>query len=205
MKKKRLVKGILFSCLIVIFQKLKFNIIKYAISNPYLIGNAIDQKIPFISHFVYFYYLWYLLVFFAPLWLYLVNIKFFKRYIWGLVFGDIFISICYFVYPSTITRATFSISNLSEKLVDYIYKIDYPVRNCFPSGHCYFAFLFIFATIGLKEVKLGYRICLWIISLLIVASTVLIKQHVLIDVIGALVLILMIIPIILLIEKKGSK
>ncbi len=202
MKKNIIYKGLFYSFLLVLFQSLKYNLIKNLNLKTTIIGHQIDESIPFIPEFVYFYYIWYLLVFFVPFVIYLYSKKHFIRYALAAVIGNIIVAACYIIYPAAIIRASFEVNNLSTYIVDLTYRFDYPVTNCFPSSHCFFAFLFIFATYGLKEIKLCYRIGLWLTSIMIVLSTLFIKQHVLIDVIGALILLLIIVPIIMIIEKE---
>ena len=95
-------------------------------------------------------------------------------------------------------RQPLVVTDISTWVVDIIYKVDTPVCNLFPSAHCAFSILFIISILDVKEVKKEYKILIIISSLLIILSTLFIKQHVVIDVLGAL----LIVPIYYILRKR---
>lgn len=60
--------------------------------------------------------------------------------------------------------------------------------NCFPSMHCIISFLFIFSVIGCRNLSNKYKWVISILSCLIVISTLLVKQHVVVDVISGFII-----------------
>ena len=90
-------------------------------------------------------------------------------------------NIIFILYPSTIERALFKVNDVASFVLNITYSLDTPV-NCLPSMHCMFCFTTIY---GIINSKLSYRnklfFCLYLV--LIVFSTLFIKQHVIYDVI----------------------
>ena len=79
-------------------------------------------------------------------------------------------------------------NNISTFLVNIIYKLDNPPINLLPSMHCSFCFLFIFSTLLNKNIEKKYRIIILILSILIILSTLFIKQHLLIDILASFII-----------------
>ena len=84
-------------------------------------------------------------------------------------------------------RADIVSNSISEYLVNFIYKIDTPILNCFPSMHCIISFIFIYVALLDKDLKLGSKIFIILWALSVVLSTVFIKQHVFVDVVSAFI------------------
>ena len=174
--------------LLVIYQSLLYLISKLSPFAIHILGSSVDDKIPFIPAFIYFYVGWYLMLFIVPFLFLKDNEKVFYKYI---ISTFICISACcfvYFIYPTTIIRESTLSSGITDFVVRFIYAIDTPVLNCFPSMHCIICFMFMFYTWGLKNTNKYLKITIQVLSLLVVLSTVFVKQHVVIDIISALII-----------------
>lgn len=181
-----------------IFQSLIYFITKLFQKNPVYLNNAIDDRIPFIPSFVIFYVMWYLFLILIPLLILKYNKKVFDKYIVVSILYAILEGIIFILFPTTMNRQPLVVTDISTWVVDIIYKVDTPVCNLFPSAHCAFSILFIISILDVKEVKKEYKILIIISSLLIILSTLFIKQHVVIDVLGAL----LIVPIYYILRKR---
>ena len=181
-----------------IFQSLIYFITKLFQGNPVYLNNAIDDRIPFIPYFVIFYVMWYLFLILIPLLILKYNKKVFDKYIVVSIVYAILEGIIFILFPTTMNRQPLVVTDISTWIVDIIYKVDTPVCNLFPSAHCAFSILFIISILDVKEVKKEYKILIIISSLLIILSTVFIKQHVVVDVLGAL----LIVPIYYILRKR---
>ena len=181
-----------------IFQSLIYFITKLFQNNPVYLNNAIDDRIPFIPSFVIFYVMWYLFLILIPLLILKYNKKVFDKYIVVSILYAILEGIIFILFPTTMNRQPLVVTDISTWVVDIIYKVDTPVCNLFPSAHCAFWILFIISILDVKEVKKEYKILIIISSLLIILSTLFIKQHVVIDVLGAL----LIVPIYYILRKR---
>ena len=181
-----------------IFQTLIYFITKLFQNNPVYLNNAIDDRIPFIPSFVIFYVMWYLFLILIPLLILKYNKKVFDKYIVVSIVYAILEGIIFILFPTTMNRQPLVVTDISTWVVDIIYKVDTPVCNLFPSAHCAFSILFIISILDVKEVKKEYKILIIISSLLIILSTLFIKQHVVVDVLGAL----LIVPIYYILRKR---
>ena len=174
-----------------LFQTSVYSITKLFQGTPMHLNNYFDNMIPFIPAFVIFYVLWYLLLFLIPLLILKYNKKVFDRYIVTCLIYTLFEGIIFILLPTTMTREPLVVDSISTWIINIIYKVDTPV-NLFPSAHCALAILFIISTLDVKEILIT------ITSVLIMLSTVFIKQHVIVDVLGAFIIV----PMYYIIRKK---
>lgn len=95
-------------------------------------------------------------------------------------------AVCFIVLPTEIIRPELCPSSYLERLVAATYDFDVPT-NLFPSMHCMMSYI-IFRGVTLSPMyKKPYSVGAGVLTLLICASTVFIKQHFFLDVVGALV------------------
>ena len=146
---------------------------------------GLDNIIPFNSIFIIPYIYWYLYIIIGFIFI-LVNSR--KDYIRIFISFFIGMSVCYIVYylyPTEITRPTIENSNILNYLVNIIYSLDRPV-NCFPSLHVLTTY-FIMRYTKYKDSKKRFYYT-QIVGILIILSTLFIKQHFIVDVVSAIVL-----------------
>ena len=86
-----------------------------------------------------------------------------------------------------INRPSITINNISDQLTMWLYQMDNPALNCFPSMHCLLCFLHVFNITKCKNTSTILKINISVWALLIVLSTLFVKQHVIMDVVFALV------------------
>lgn len=100
-------------------------------------------------------------------------------------------SVCYCIYSfyqTTVPRPSVTGEGPLEALVRYLYKRDQPF-NCFPSIHCFSSYLMMKAlyTSGFKTLR--NRLVIYGLSITIIISTLLVKQHVILDALSAIILV----------------
>lgn len=178
--------GIIVS--LILFESIFYLLAKLTPFNVLVLGNNIDNQLPFISEFIYFYIYWYLLLFLIPYVVYLKNENLFYKYISIFIFCVIISTIIFFLLPTTLERPEIIVNDLDTFILNLIYSMDNPALNCFPSMHCAICFLFIYISYFLEDLKWYYKTFFVVSSILVIVSTLLIKQHVIIDVIGAFIL-----------------
>ena len=83
--------------------------------------------------------------------------------------------------PTTMARPAVQGLNVWESLVRALYILDAPV-NLFPSIHCLDSWLSWRFLVQCKKVPLWYKWVNFVFSLLVCLSTVLVKQHVIVDI-----------------------
>ena len=157
----------------------------------YLVSMPIDYKIPFCEYFIIPYFLWFLLV---PV---IVGYEFFyskKEYYQCCAYlfsgMTIFLIICTVWHNGLNLRQDISYrDNFCAKLVQMLYTTD-TSTNVFPSLHVFNTLgclVALYKSKGVKK-KTWIKVLATIIGILIILSTMFLKQHSVWDVIGAFVL-----------------
>lgn len=158
-------------------------------TNYNLIGSPLDNIIPFVPIFIFIYNLWYPFEMLSLFFIFKDNLKVYIKTIISLFFSFILSTSIFIIYPTTINRPLVeSYKNLTE-LVTYItYKADTPALNCFPSNHCILCFTIIFSVLAIKNMSKLKKYIIIVMNILIILSTLLVKQHVIYDVIGSFII-----------------
>lgn len=146
---------------------------------------TLDKEIPYVSAFIFPYIYWYAFVFLG---LVFILSKDRKRYLRSLMVIYISMCICYlfyYFYPVEISRPIISNNTLPNRLVNLIYEADRPF-NCFPSIHVLNTYIIIRFT-KIKDNK-SWFIYTSIIGILIILSTLFIKQHFILDGVAAIII-----------------
>lgn len=99
----------------------------------------------------------------------------------AIIIGSIIGFIIFLVFPTGILRTNFEINNMFDWILSQIYFVDNPINAC-PSFHCFCSTITIIILKYSKDIDNKYRIINTIFSILVYASTLLTKQHYLIDV-----------------------
>lgn len=182
-------KVILTSILLVAFQSIIFFLTKPFIKEPFVLGSALDNALPYVPHFIWIYVFWYFMLFAVPYYISVKNKVSLYKYITTYIITTIIAGIIFISFPNSVIRAEITGTDIANKLVSFIYKMDTPAINCLPSIHCLFSYLFILATFDAKEdTSKLMKIIITILSILVVLSTLFIKQHVIYDAIASLIL-----------------
>lgn len=96
--------------------------------------------------------------------------------------------ICFIVIPSTIERPEITGTAFCEWLSRLIYSMDSP-DNLFPSIHCLESWICFRGAMRCKKPGTSYKIIMFIAALFVFASTLLVKQHVFVDVLGGIAVV----------------
>lgn len=157
-----------------------------------IIHCALDEKIPFCEYFIIPYVLWFFFIAGTVLYFYMFNesSQEYARLVGTLVTGMTMFLIISFVWPNRhMLRPNLTENGIFIDAVRILYRIDTPT-NIFPSIHvfntaaCYLA-------IRRNERCRKHRLVVLlsgVLSVSIILSTMFLKQHTVIDVIGALAL-----------------
>ena len=184
-------KPLLISIGLVVFQTILFFFLKVIEGPPHLIGDFIDEKIPFINYFIIPYCIWYVLIFAIPYYFYKKDKDLLAKYIVSYVVCVLIAVVIFLAYPTTVVRPeNLSNKNILNFVTNVIYFFDTPAVNCFPSLHCAISMLFILTITSSTFTKLSNKLLIIFISVLIMASTLYTKQHVFIDLVGGDILMI---------------
>ena len=162
--------------------------IKLFITNYNLIGSSLDSLIPFLPSFIYLYMSWYPFEIYTLFKIYKADKNNYIKTIIALALSLLIMHFIFIIYPTMVDRPVVESFNSLTTLILYItFKSDTPV-NCFPSGHCMLCFIMIFSILKSKNISINRKALLVTINILIVLSTLFVKQHVIYDVIGSLII-----------------
>ena len=152
---------------------------------------TMDDKIPFINHFVFIYDMFYPFMFLALYLIYKEDKKLYTNTLKCIIIGFIICMITFIIYPTVIIRPEVKIDSFTNLVLYLTYYFDTPAINCFPSIHCLFMFQIIFSFLSFKTNKLK-KVLVIIFSILVILSTLFIKQHYVIDVLVSFIICLIV-------------
>ena len=142
----------------------------------------VDKMIPFVPEFVWIYHSLHLQVFLVMVFLIREEHLFFKTF-WACALSSILLFTFYLLMPSFYPRPDIDSIGISAQMVN-ITRIFDAANNTFPSGHVAFTWLMFLAASKSKMVKeqLGFSLIFLLWTLGISLSTLVIKQHHIVDV-----------------------
>lgn len=101
----------------------------------------------------------------------------------GEMISKLICAVFFIVMPTTMNRPEVAGDGLFQKLTRLIYYLDTP-DNLFPSIHCLESWLCFRCALEAKKPGALYKSAMLVLTLLVFASTLFIKQHVLVDVLA---------------------
>ena len=175
-----------------VFYLASFWFIEQQGGTPYILDSPLDAYIPFCEYFVVFYVSWFFLIAATVYYFTFKNkdVNEFYACMMSIAFGMTLFIVVSLVFPNGHTlRPELHGENIFVMAVQLLYFIDTPT-NIMPSMHVYVAV--VCGVAFLKNERVKQNKALWIFVLIltigIVASTVFIKQHTIVDVFAALAL-----------------
>lgn len=161
---------------------------KHVTTDFHVIQTAFDEKIPFIEYFIIPYTLWFAFIAVTIAWFFFHDKDGFYRLVKFLFIGMTIFLIISTIYPNgqMLRPTVFERDNIFVEMVKKLYIADTPT-NVFPSIHVYNT---IGACIAIMQNE-QLRKSKWvqygslILGILIILSTMFLKQHSVIDAIGA--------------------
>lgn len=149
---------------------------KYDLTTP------LDSKIPILPWFAFIYVGCYLFWAFNYMMVGRVNKEHFYRFISNIFLGYIISGLIFCIFPTFIVRPDLSeIQGLGKSVVAYVYNSDTPV-NLFPSMHCQISWYCYLGIRKQKEIAKSYQYFSLIMAILVCISTVVIRQHYVVDI-----------------------
>lgn len=156
-------------------------------SDPINIMSAWDRAIPLRGEWV--------LVYFGSYIFWVVNFvlisrrgrEYWFRFFTAFILSSVIGFIVFMLYPATMERPEIVEEGVFPSLMRLLYAMDAPV-NLLPSFHCSSSW---FCALGLhsdKRIPVWYRVFSYVFALMVCASTLLVRQHCIADVITGLAL-----------------
>ncbi len=104
----------------------------------------------------------------------------------GEIIAKLIVGVIFLGFPTMMVRKEVVGSDIFSRAVALMYKLDAPT-NLFPSIHCLESYICMKSALEMKDVDNRYRFAMVIMSILVFMSTVFIKQHVILDFFGAVI------------------
>jgi membrane-associated phospholipid phosphatase len=159
--------------------------IKLFVTNDYNFLLPIDSAIPFVPEFIWIYHTLIPVMMLTMYYRHKSKKEFFINF-WAVSTASIIISTLYVVLPSFYPYPEFTPDSWSEHVTYWTHKID-AASNTFPSGHVAFSWLMYLGVANSSENTAGkWKYFTW--SFLIMVSTLVLKQHYIVDVAAGIVL-----------------
>ena len=153
----------------------------------YDLSNQLDDKIPFVPWTVTIYFCCYVF------WIlnYLLGCMQEKKTAFRFISADFAAKavclICFLVFPTTNTRPLIEGTSVWEVVMGLLYRAD-AADNLFPSIHCLTSWFCFIAVRENKKIPMWYKIASLLFALSVCVSTLMTKQHVMIDAIAGVAL-----------------
>ena len=165
-----------------------YQLVNHPTSHVHVLVTSADQLIPFNKYFalpygVWIFYIYVCLVYF-----------FFKdrtSYYRGLIIYTLCALTCYAIYAvfqTTVPRPVVPGDDMFARLTHFIYDRDQPF-NCFPSIHCFSSYMVMRLAWGRSARSRLSTFLISGMSLLIICSTLFMKQHVIADALAGISLV----------------
>ncbi|WP_409302667.1 phosphatase PAP2 family protein [Peribacillus sp. SCS-155] len=152
-----------------------------------IISTKLDSYIPFLPIFIIPYIVWYAYVFGYLLYFWWKDSAVYWKSLAAILVGEAICFFIYYVFQTTVPRPQLEGDGILIDLVSVIYMNDQPV-NCFPSIHVLTTSVVMFFSLQIKGYHAIHKYLTHIVGILIILSTLFVKQHVLYDVAASLLL-----------------
>ncbi len=171
------------------------------VTNYAVVYSPLDDLIPFCEWFIFPYLCWFLYMVIPGFYFLAKDPKAFERYLLAMFIGFFLSLTIISIYPTgqNLRPDVIGDGNIALRIVNFIYNFD-TNTNVFPSMHVVGAVAVAFS-VALSDTlkkKVWLQICNWVLCIAIIAATVFLKQHSVLDIFGALIVE---IPIIILAYK----
>jgi len=156
----------------------------------------IDDFIPFCEFFVIPYYFWFVFMIGMLVYSFLFNIDTFRKYMKFIIISNSITLLLYFIFPTSqeLRPTEFARDNIFVDIVRMLYDFDTNTNVC-PSLHVINSFAVCFAAWHDKNFKKPSWRCFFACSTVLISiSTVMLKQHSIIDVAVAVILCVLVYP-----------
>lgn len=151
------------------------------------LSTPIDSYIPFLTVFIIPYIAWYAYLFLAIFFFWFMDRIVYWKTLLMIAAGEVICFIIYYFYQTTVPRPALEGDSIFTTLTALIFSNDEPV-NCFPSIHVLTTSIVMLAFLQIKQTNFFQKSLIHIIGAIIIMSTLFVKQHVVYDLLGSIIL-----------------
>ncbi|WP_185929310.1 phosphatase PAP2 family protein [Paenibacillus popilliae] len=177
----------LFWMLVIPALNIVYGILNHGADGASSLMTDLDRMIPMIPVFIIPYILWYPIIVGTFCLLCMKDRQLYYRTLITLCGGLILCYSVYYLFQTTVPRPDVNSNGIISSMVQFIYATDQPY-NCFPSIHVLSSYIIIKAVMQCRHISKHIKSFIVIFCWFIIASTLFVKQHVLLDVAGGILL-----------------
>jgi len=186
---KKVKENLIPLCLLITLPLLNslYEVFNNANNGVYYLVTKLDNMIPFYPIFMIPYMCWYPFMLLTMIYFCFKDKKIFYKLLLTIDLGLIVCYVFYFFFQTTVPRPAILGDGFVNNFVRYIYKMDNPY-NCFPSIHimtCYLLMKGIWKSKTRNKLNLAV---IWFMGNLIILATLFTKQHIIADLVSAVLL-----------------
>lgn len=153
----------------------------------YDLSTGLDSAIPFVPAFIVIYVLAYIQWVVGYILIARDSEERCYRVLSGEMLTKLLCGLIFLLLPTRMVRPEVTGTDVFSRMTALIYALDTP-ENLFPSIHCVESWLCFRGAIGAKKLGKGYKIGCLVFTLLVFASVLLVKQHLVADILPAILL-----------------
>ena len=157
------------------------------LATTYCLNTALDDRIGFSAPWILPYISWYVFIPTVGLSLMFRDKKQYTITFSTMIGGLIISYLTYSFFQTVVPRPDIIVDGLFSRIVQLIYSIDQPY-NAFPSIHVLATYALMLGAAKARNIHIAAKAAIWAVGLVIILSTVFIKQHVVLDILGGIVL-----------------
>ncbi|SFA87950.1 MULTISPECIES: phosphatase PAP2 family protein [unclassified Bacillus (in: firmicutes)] len=156
--------------------------------NAVTVSTGLDSGIPFVPLFILPYIFWYVFIFGYLVYFCFKDKNVYLKTLTTIVVGELVCFVIYFSFQTTVPRPQLQGDSIFIDLVALIYANDQPY-NCFPSIHVLTTFAIMMGSLHIKRKHVFHKLFIPVMGSSIIISTLFVKQHYLLDMIGSMFLV----------------
>lgn len=182
-------KNILYLSLMILIPvvNIAYGLLDNSVRGYYILVTEIDRKVPYIKEFIVIYWIWYPFIILSLIFFCIYHKETYYKVLFTIIIGMIVCYIIYFFFQTTVPRPEIYGKDFFSQFVRLTYKLDKPF-NCFPSIHVLTSYSVIKGAKDAFKDNIKGKTAIYITGILIILATQFVKQHVILDVIVAIIL-----------------
>ncbi|MFC5528779.1 phosphatase PAP2 family protein [Cohnella yongneupensis] len=162
---------------------------------------SVDVAIPFVKFFALPYSVWIFYIYVCLIYFFFKEASVYYRALLTYIVCALICYLIYSVFQTTVPRPVVTGTDPFSELVRFIYNRDQPY-NCFPSIHCFSSYM-VMRMVWTSSFRNKWNLTLiTAMSSTIIMSTLFVKQHVIMDALAGFLLVELVVPLIVLLERS---
>lgn len=161
-----------------------------------------DRMLPMVNIFVIPYLGWYGFIIFTLCYFLWKDRKLYYTTLWSMILGMLISYVVYFFFQTSVPRPEVLGEDWLSQLVLLVYNTDQPY-NCFPSIHCLTSYLMMRALASSSFKNKWNMMIIFSFGSIVLLSTLLIKQHVVMDVFASIILVHIVFSLVSYVQVLG--